>query len=230
METIKFGKYVQLAYEIFVVDNDGEASVFKFTEQRPDSFVFGLDQGMIDGFMKRIENLEQGVAFDFTLAPEEAFGAKDPNMIMQIDKDIFKVNGEFDSEKVFVGAMVPMQTADGYRIDGLVEEITDDKVTIDFNHQLAGETVRYVGTVLTVRDATPEELNPPKHHCGGGCNCDDCGGGCDDGCGHHHEHGEGCCHGEDHGHHHEHGEGCCHGEGHGHHHEHGEGCCGHKHD
>ena len=45
--------------------------------------------------------------------------------------------------------------------------------------------------------------------------------------GHHHEHGEECCH-EGH-HHHEHGEGCCH-EGH-HHHEHGEECCheGHHH-
>lgn len=44
---------------------------------------------------------------------------------------------------------------------------------------------------------------------------------------HHHEHGEECCHGE---HHHEHGEECCH-EGH-HHHEHGEECCheGHHHD
>ena len=53
METIKFGKYVELAYEIFVVDNDGEASVFKFTPERPDAFVFGLDQGMIDGFMNQ---------------------------------------------------------------------------------------------------------------------------------------------------------------------------------
>lgn len=46
--------------------------------------------------------------------------------------------------------------------------------------------------------------------------------------GHHHEHGEECCH-EGH-HHHEHGEECCH-EGH-HHHEHGEECCheGHHHD
>ncbi len=223
METIKFGKYVELAYEIFVVDNDGEASVFKFTPERPDAFVFGLDQGMIDGFMKRIENLEQGAAFDFTLAPEEAFGPKDPNMIMEIDKSIFNVNGEFDSEKVFEGAMVPMQTADGYRVDGLVEKITDDKVTIDFNHQLAGETVRYAGTVVTVRDATPEELNPPKHHCG--CSCDDCNHG---DCGHDHDHG--CCdheHDCDGGHHHHHGEGCCHGEDHGHHHEHGEGCCHH---
>ena len=39
--------------------------------------------------------------------------------------------------------------------------------------------------------------------------------------GHHHEHGEECCHGEHH--HHEHGEECCHGEHH--HHEHGEECC-----
>lgn len=48
METIKFGKYVSLAYEIFVVDGGKETSVFKFSQSKPDSFVYGLDQTMID--------------------------------------------------------------------------------------------------------------------------------------------------------------------------------------
>ena len=66
METIKFGKYVELAYEIFAVDKGGENSVFKFTAEHPDGFVFGMDQSMLEEFANRINNLEQGAEFDST--------------------------------------------------------------------------------------------------------------------------------------------------------------------
>ena len=208
-EKIKFGKFVELAYEVLVVDADGEAQVFKFDKKRPDSFVYGLEDGMLDGFVKGISGLEPGDKFEFTLPPAEAFGDKDPQLVHELDREIFVVDGKFDDEKVYEGAYVPMMTAEGHRLDGLVEKVTADKVVMDFNHQLAGETVRYRGEVLTVRDATPEEVNPP-HQCGCGC-------------GHHHEHGEhhhehdGHCGCE---HHHEH-DGHCGCE---HHHEHGEHC------
>ncbi len=187
MEKVSLGKYVELAYEIFVVNNDGETSVYKFTDERPDGFVFGQDLGMIEAFVNHIEALSMGDSFDFTLEPAEAFGERNPEMVMSIPRSTFEVEGEFDNERVFVGAMVPMQTGDGYRIDGLVKAIDEENVTLDFNHQLAGERVRYAGKVLLVRDATAEEL-APKHHCGGGCDCghdhghgcdcDSCGGGC----------------------------------------------------
>jgi FKBP-type peptidyl-prolyl cis-trans isomerase SlyD len=73
-------------------------------------------------------------------------------------------------------------TADGFRINGLVKEITADKVKMDFNHPLAGKSVRFDGTILEVRDATAAELKP-SCGCGGGCegNCGE--GGCEGGCG-----------------------------------------------
>ena len=90
------------------------------------------------------------------------------------------VDGEFDAEKVYEDAIVPMMTADGHRIDGFVDKVTDTEVTMNFNHQLAGERVRYAGKVLAVRDATPDELNPKG--CGGSCNCGEGGcGSCGDG-------------------------------------------------
>ena len=61
-----------------------------------------------------------------------------------------------------------MMTSDGYRINGLVVDVTDDEVEMDFNHPLAGEDVRFKGSIITVRDATPEELQP-AHGCGCGC-------------------------------------------------------------
>ena len=190
MEKIQPEKYVELSYEILVKGADGgETSVYKFSKAHPDAFVFGQDPAMIEGFMAHINGLEQGAAFDFTLAPEQAFGPKDSGMVVELDKEIFTADGEFDSEHVKPGAMVPMRTADGYRMDGKVLSVGDDKVTLDFNHQLAGETIRYVGEVLTVRQATDEELqqlNKGSGGCCGGCNNSDsnnadCGGcsGCD---------------------------------------------------
>lgn len=194
MEKIQPEKYVELSYEILVKGADGgETSVYKFSKAHPDAFVFGQDPAMIEGFMAHINGLEQGAAFDFTLAPEQAFGPKDPGMVVELDKEIFTADGEFDSEHVKPGAMVPMRTADGYRMDGKVLSVGDDKVTLDFNHQLAGETIRYVGEVLTVRQATDEELHPQPRGCGG--NKGGCGGGCGGnkgGCGE-----DGCCGGCD---------------------------------
>ena len=192
MEKIEAGKYVELVYEIFVVNGEEHTSVWKFSDDKPDAFVFGRDLSLIEGFQNHIMGLEQDEKFDFTLKPEEAFGVKNPDLIYELEKEIFHVDGKFDSENIRPGAIVPMMTQEGMRIEGQVTQVTDDKVFMDFNHQLAGETVRYSGHVKLVRDATPEELQP--HHHGCGCGCEDCGDGCADGCGHDHDHGCNCGH------------------------------------
>ena len=82
---------------------------------------------------------------------------------------------------VLVGNVIPMMTEDGYRVHGIVLNISDDKVSVDFNHPLAGKTVRYTGKVVNVRDAKAEDMQP-QPSCGCGCGhdhdgcCDNCGG------------------------------------------------------
>ncbi|MDE7411735.1 MAG: peptidylprolyl isomerase, partial [Paramuribaculum sp.] len=100
------------------------------------------------------------------------------------------VDDKFDEEAIKPGAILPMMTADGFRINGVVLEVTPTEVVMDFNHPLAGKDVRFKGKILTVRDATPDEL-APQHGCGCGCH----GGGCEDECGcdeHHHCGDDGC--------------------------------------
>lgn len=191
MEKIELGKYVELAYSIYQIDSEGEHEVFKFTTDQPDRFVFGHDQSMIKGFSDNILGLQQGDLFDFTLQPEDAFGQPDPELIHDIDKSVFHINGHFDETKVYEGAMVPMLTADGQRLTGFVTRVTEDKVTVDFNHQLAGCPVRYQGGVVLVREATNDDF---VHDAGGcGCGSGEGHGGC--GCDHegHHSHEGGCC-------------------------------------
>ena len=88
MEKIEAGKYVELVYEIFVVNGEGQTSVFKFNKQHPDAFVFGRDLALIEGFQNHIIGLEQGQTFDFTLKPEEAFGMRNPELIYELEKEI----------------------------------------------------------------------------------------------------------------------------------------------
>ena len=102
-----------------------------------------------------------------------------------MDKKMFyNGDGEFDSERVYVGAIVPMNTVDGQVINAQIAEITAENVTIDLNHPLAGENLHFVGKVLNIREVTEGELKALHHRgCGGGCggckgSCDNCGDGC----------------------------------------------------
>ena len=126
MDKIQAGKYVELVYEIFVVNGEEQTSVFKFNAEHPDAFVFGMDLSLIEGFQNHIMGLEQGEKFDFTLQPQEAFGMKNPELIYELEKEIFHVDGKFDAENIRPGAHVPMMTQEGMRIEGQVIKVTDD--------------------------------------------------------------------------------------------------------
>ncbi len=190
MEKIKPGKYVEITYDLYQVNADGsEKLVHQVAPEDPEKFVFGITQGMIEPLEAALAGKEAGSTYDVVVSANDAFGPYDPEQIVTLEKDIFVVDGKFDKEMIKAGALVPMMTADGFRINGLVKEVTEENVVMDFNHPLAGKDVRFKGEVKTVRDATPEELQP-AHGCGCGCGChdhecgDECGCGGDDcGCG-----------------------------------------------
>ena len=186
MEKIQPGKYVEIGYDLYQVNADGTETLVHQTDiQDPERFIFGVTQGMIRPLEQAIDGLEKDGEFDVKVAAAEAFGEYDKEQVAELERDIFVVDGKFDDSVIKAGAIVPMMTADGFRINGLVKEVTPTRVIMDFNHPLAGKDVRFKGKVLTVRDATPEELKPQG--CGCGCDHDSCGDG-DCGC------GDGCCH------------------------------------
>ena len=184
MDTIKPGKFVELVYQVKAADAEGNTFTMEFTEQRPDRFVYGVEQGLIEKLEKSLLGMKQGEEINLVMSPEETskeFGERDEKAIMTLNKSLFTIDGKFDSNTVAVGKILPMMTEDGYQVQGMVTEITDDKVIMDFNHPFSGKTVSYIGRVQLVRDATPEDM--PHHGCScgcghdhGGCSCDDCGG------------------------------------------------------
>ena len=170
-------KFVTLSYELRLNGTDGEV-VEKTEANAPLEFVFGAGK-MLEMFENKLEGLAKGSDFDFELKAAEAYGEVNPNAVVEIPKNIFEVEGKIDEELLTVGNQVPMQDAHGNRLNGIVLEVTDDKVKMDFNHPLAGDNLFFKGEVIEVREATEEEL---AVSCGSGCG-DSCGdGGCGSGC------------------------------------------------
>ena len=182
--------------------------VEKAPVEHPFQFITGMGVAL-DSFEEKILALGEGQEFDFLLKQDDAYGPYEEDRVIELDKQIFQINGRFDKDTVYPGAVLPLVNADGVRFQGIVLEVKEDKVVVDLNHPLAGKDLHFRGKVVTFRDATNEELQELINMMSGEGGCNGCGGGCDGGCeggcgGHGEEGGCGC--GE---HHHEHGEGGC---------------------
>jgi FKBP-type peptidyl-prolyl cis-trans isomerase SlyD len=128
---------------------------------------------------------EPGDKVAFTLEPKDGYGEYMQEAVVDLPKDIFMVDGKLAEEILFVGSRIPMGTADGQRMLGVVLEVGESTVKMDFNPPMAGKTLNFEVEVVEVRDVTPEDLASQ-----GGCHCHDCGGDCEGGC----ESGcDGCC-------------------------------------
>ncbi|MDR1884437.1 MAG: FKBP-type peptidyl-prolyl cis-trans isomerase [Prevotella sp.] len=192
---ISTNKFVSLSYDLNVGEGEERELMERATAETPLEFIYGTNS-MLEAFEKNLDGLVEGDAFDFVLAPDEAYGEYDDEALVDLPRHIFEQDGKLNEEVIFEGNMVPMTDSNGNRLSGSVVEINDDIVKMDFNHPLAGETLNFSGKVLAVRESTPEEiaaLFAPQGGCGCGCGCgDDNDDFCD--CGDEKEMAEaGCC-------------------------------------
>lgn len=198
--------YITVAYKLYVSDGEDIKNdlVEECSEEHPFAFITKLNC-VLPAFEKEIEPLKAGDSFDFVIPCDDAYGKFEDELMFDVPKSTFCINGKFDSEHIFEGNIIPLQGEDGSRFNGVVIEIKADAVTIDLNHPRAGQDLHFVGTVVTNREATSDEVTGmirmlSGEGCGCGCHggCEDCGGECGDGCDcgeeHHHHDGCGCGH------------------------------------
>lgn len=189
-------RFVSISYSLYI-DEDGEKRlVEKTTDDKPFELITGFGIAL-DSFEQQVTPLEKGAKFDFSLTKDEAYGDYRDDLLMELGRDVFSINGHFDHEHVYQDAVIQMQNEEGNRFYGRVVEVGEEKVKIDLNHPLAGETLYFKGEVLENREATEDEINHLMKHLTGGCggHCGDCEGGCG------HDHSHECCD-------HQHEDGC----------------------
>ena len=181
---------VEFSYDLEV---DGQI-VDKTTKEKPLDSIQGTG-GLLPKLEAHIEGMEPGDQFEITLSPADGYGEVNPDMIIDLPKSAFEVNGEVREDLLVPGNTIPMLNSMGGVIPGVVLEVSEDSVKMDLNHQMAGKTLHFTGEILTVREATEKELTEGLHgefvhSCGcGGCHghdggCgSDCGGECGSDCG-----------------------------------------------
>src|SRR3989344_7080548 len=124
-------------FDLTLVDVAKKEGVFdEQREYKPMAAVLGSGM-LIKGFDKALEGKEIGEEFEFDVPPEEAFGQRNPQMVQLVNANKFK---EF---RPIPGLQV--------NVDGVlatVRSVSGGRVTIDFNHPLAGKVLHYWAKVL----------------------------------------------------------------------------------
>jgi FKBP-type peptidyl-prolyl cis-trans isomerase SlyD len=175
---IENNKMVSLIYELRENDSNGRI-IEALDESRPLTFMYGTGR-LLPVFESNIGLLKTGDNFRFTLNSEMAYGDKREEMIINVPVGVFETNGKINEDICRVGNEVPMTDSDGNPLTGIINEITDTYVRMDFNHPMAGLDLFFSGKIVEVREATERELAVPMNSCSG-CGSKehaDCSGGC----------------------------------------------------
>jgi FKBP-type peptidyl-prolyl cis-trans isomerase SlyD len=166
---IENNKLVSVIYELREKDNGGKV-IETVEESRPLSFIFGTGR-LLPSFESNLETLSKGDTFGFRLNAEEAYGERREEMMVNVPASVFEVDGKIDESICYVGNIVPMMDSQGNPLEGMVNEISDTHVRMDFNHPMAGVDLWFSGSVLDVREPSAEELAGVSNSCSSGCSC-----------------------------------------------------------
>ncbi|HEX2922123.1 MAG TPA: FKBP-type peptidyl-prolyl cis-trans isomerase [Bacteroidales bacterium] len=167
---------VSLIYELREKDQKGRV-IEKLNEQNPLSFLYGSGS-LLPVFESNIHELVPGDEFGFAMTSAEAYGERREEMVVDVPISVFKTeDGKLNEEICQVGNIVPMMDEQGNHLNGVVNEINDEFIIMDFNHPMAGVDLYFTGKVLSVRMATEEEIAGQSHSCSScGSHSDGCGG------------------------------------------------------
>jgi FKBP-type peptidyl-prolyl cis-trans isomerase SlyD len=155
-------KAVSLTYQL----RDSEGTLIDEAEITS-PFAFLHEGGQtLPAFDRNLKGLTSGEFFNFIIAPEEGYGEYNEEFIVDFPKAMF-TEADIPEEMFRVGAYVPMEDGEGKPMEGMIIEIGDELVTVDFNHQLAGESLHFTGQIIEVRDATTQEIAHGHIHHGG---------------------------------------------------------------
>ena len=176
---IEKNKMVSLIYELRETNQNGRI-IEALDENRPLKFIYGSGR-LLPGFEYNINSLGKGDNFSFELSSEMGYGEKREEMIVNVPVSVFETDGIINEDICQVGNEVPMMDTEGNPLNGVINEITDTYVRMDFNHPMAGLDLFFSGKIVDVRDSTEQELSAITNSCSG-CSSkehSDCSGSCE---------------------------------------------------
>ena len=100
---------------------------------------FSLGDGqVIPGFDSAVEGMAVGEAKSVTIEPDQAYGARHEQLVQDVPKTALPEDVE-----ATVGMQLQSQSPDGQVMLFVIAAISDDTITVDGNHPLAGQTLNF---------------------------------------------------------------------------------------
>lgn len=107
---------------------------------------------IIPGLETALEGSVEGDAKKVTVSPQDGYGEHDKELVQALPRNMFT-----GIDKIEAGMEFQAQSPTGEAQFVVVKEVTEDTVTVDGNHALAGKTLHFDVKVEEVREATDEE-------------------------------------------------------------------------
>lgn len=153
------GKDKVATFHYTLKDVDGE--ILQSSEGHdPMPYLHGSNN-IIPGLERELEGKTIGDELDVLIQPEDAYGELDPNKIQVVPRK------EFGDNEIEVGMRFQADSGHGPVIV-TISAIEGDEVTVNGNHELAGQTLNFVVKITDVREATQEEIDHGHVHGPGG--------------------------------------------------------------
>jgi FKBP-type peptidyl-prolyl cis-trans isomerase SlyD len=155
---IEKNRVVTLKYTL----RDEHGAVLDTSEGRlPLTYLHGKGN-IIRGLERALAGKEAGEKLDISVAPEEAYGARDERLVQILPRSRLP-----EGTQVAPGMQLRADSPRGPRLVSVVK-VERDFVTVDGNHPLAGRTLHFSVEVTDVRKATHEEVSHGHVHGPGG--------------------------------------------------------------
>ncbi len=117
-------------------------------EDKPATLMMGTGQ-----FSPTLEQALVGMLLNerktFTMAPEAAFGEKNPDLIRTISLATLRENSS-PEEEYLPGDMIEFNAPNGATYSGTLLAIDGDSATFDFNHPLSGKTILFEAEIIAI--------------------------------------------------------------------------------
>jgi FKBP-type peptidyl-prolyl cis-trans isomerase SlyD len=147
-DVIANGKYVELKYQVIDVKTDSVLTEVEF----PIGYVHGVNEVLAPAVMMQLEGRAAGDTIEVPIDCNKLYGPRDESLV--ITENIHNVPEEYRQ----VGTAILMENDKGQTKTFTVTRISGDVIVIDGNNPLCGREVVFKLNILSVRDATEEEL------------------------------------------------------------------------
>jgi peptidylprolyl isomerase len=169
METVQDGLFISVAYKGTLANGD----IFDSSEGRqPLEIQMGAGQ-LIKGFEAALAGMSLNEKKTFTLSPDEAYGHRNDEMMHTFSRE--EIPPEMNPE---AGQTIVLTTPDNQQIPAQITEANEEKVVVDLNHPLAGESLTFAIEIVGISETQTQQ--PQGCDCGcdhTGCDTGDCAGG-----------------------------------------------------